>query len=110
VAVHLGYRANMEEGERKKFFTEASRAIKDPEGFGLDAKAQELVKVSLASLDPFEEHEAGLEKEAIALAKQLPIAEWVKKPERRGFALGFLAMVVGECGNLANYSTPTKMR
>lgn len=47
------------------------------------------------------------EKRLDTLAKQLPIADWVA--EIRGIAMGSLAAVIGEAGNLSDYATVSRL-
>lgn len=50
---------------------------------------------------------AGYENKVEALAKQLPVYEWVEKTKGAG-ALG-LGKIVGNAGNLSDYSNPAKL-
>lgn len=70
--------------------------------------------VLLAVCKPFIEARAMLEAErkqtekAMAgEAKKLPVAEWVAGV--RGLGIGSLAAIIGESGNLGNYSNPAKL-
>jgi len=55
----------------------------------------------------FEKRRAQTEKELERLAKSLPVASWVL--ELKGLGLGSLAAIVGEAGDLSNYSTHSKL-
>lgn len=48
-----------------------------------------------------------LTKQMTTIAATLPVAAWVKSV--KGFGFGNLALIVGECGDLGNYSTPAKV-
>jgi hypothetical protein len=50
--------------------------------------------------------EENIEKEMVKLAKKLPVAAWVEKPEQNGFGIKSLAIVIGETGDLNNYPNP----
>ena len=61
----------------------------------------------LAAIAHFQELRKPLEKELAKLAGQLPLAEWIKATP--GIALPGLASIVGEAGDLSNYSTHEKL-
>lgn len=61
----------------------------------------------LAAIAHFRELRKPLEKELARLAGELPIAEWIKATP--GIALPGLASIVGEAGDLSNYSTHSKL-
>jgi len=54
-----------------------------------------------------EKHRKAVEKRLVKLAKELPIASWVEGV--RGVGLLSLAAIVGEAGDLSNYSNPAKL-
>jgi hypothetical protein len=61
----------------------------------------------LSAIANFQELRKPLEKELALLARDLPAAEWIKATP--GIALPSLAAIVGEAGDLANYSTHSKL-
>jgi len=110
VAGTLGYSSGMPEKERRAKFVEASKVIKAiADGKPMDHPMKEVIQVTLTGINAFNNMKAGLEKEMVKFAKQLPVAKWVQKPEQRGFGLLFLAIVIGETGDLFNYSNPGKV-
>jgi len=109
VAGTLGYQSNMPEKERLKKFAEASALIKQIAEGTADHPLREVIKTTLVGINSFDALKGDLEKEMVRLAKQLPVARWVGQPEQRGFGLLFLAVVVGETGDLSNYPNPAKV-
>ncbi len=109
IAGTLGYASNMEEKARQKKFVEASTLIKDI----TDGKAEHpfsgIVRMTMVGIDAFNEMKEKLEKEMKSAANKLPVAEWVEQPEQRGFGLLFLAIVIGETGDLSTYTNPGKV-
>jgi len=61
----------------------------------------------LSAIANFQELRKPLEKELALLARELPAAEWIKATP--GIALPSLAAIVGEAGDLSNYSTHSKL-
>lgn len=59
------------------------------------------------SRDVLERNRKLIEKRLERAAKQLPILSWVESI--KGLGVGSLAAIVGECGDLANYSTHSKV-
>ena len=111
VATATGYHAGMEDDERKKRFAKASEVIarvKTDHNHETDSGAG-LILATLPSIAAFDAMVDGYEKEMLKLAKQLPVAAWVAKPEQRGFGLHSLALIVGETGDLNNYAAPGKL-
>lgn len=109
VAGTLGYCSGMQEKDRQKKFGEASRLIKDIAGGKETHPLQKVILTHLAGIDEFNKLKGGLEREMLRWAKLLPVAAWVNRKEQRGFGLLFLAIVVGETGDLSNYPNPGKV-
>lgn len=61
----------------------------------------------LTARTTLEHQRAAVEKQMVAHAKKLPIAGWISAT--RGFGMLNLAILVGEAGDLSNYSTPAKL-
>jgi len=107
---HLGYYSRMEDKSReeiKKMSIATLKAIQKGE-----ETRQEFVDIVLshqASIVEFEKRQKDIEKPMRQLAKQLPVYEWVQLPDQKGFGLMNLAVVLGETGDLANYSNPGKV-
>jgi hypothetical protein len=55
----------------------------------------------------FDAHRATVEKSMIELAETLPVSAWVKATP--GLGLLGLAIIIGEAGDLSNYSNPAKL-
>jgi len=107
VAGMNGYSTKLTKLEREKMFADAGKLIKKIN----KGEAEPILFVSnmLLSTNAIEEQKKGYEKEMRKLAKQLPLASWVEKPEQRGFGILFLAIVIGETGDLSNYANPGKV-
>lgn len=109
VAGSLGYRSGLNEGERKKMFAAAASEIKRVRKEGISSEFDMVIMNTLRSLDGFDEHEHRIGASMVALAKQLPLQDWMEDEERRGFGWGLLAWIVGETGDLCNYANPAKL-
>ena len=109
VAGTLGYHSGMEEKERTKMFKQATAMIELVEKGEECGELDAIIRVTLIGIRAFEEEKAALEKEMVKLAKSLPIAKWVEHKDQRGFGHLFLAIVIGETGDLANYANPGKV-
>lgn len=111
VAVVAGYHIGLDPGERKKAFAQAKKIIAMVrEDHTIDAMGiGPLIFSTDGAISSYEAKEKAIEKQMVRLAKQLPVAAWVEKPEQRGFGLLGLAIVVGECGDLSNYPNPGKL-
>jgi hypothetical protein len=103
VAGTLGYSASMPEKDRLKKFAEASALIKGVAAGTADHPLKAVITTTLVGIDAFNVLKDGLEKDMTRKARALPVAGWVGRPEQRGFGLLFLAIVVGEAGDLAGY-------
>lgn len=73
-----------------------------------------LADVALAAIFPLteardgiEQHRKLVEKRLALLARSLSVAPWVEGV--RGFGIASLAAIIGEAGDLANYSNPAKL-
>lgn len=113
VAVGLGYRAGLDEASRKEAWDAAQAVINQIVDEVWEHPRCEmiapLVMNSQQGIDGFDLHARLLEKQMIALAKKLPVAGWVESPQRRGFGILSLAILIGECGDLSNYEAPGKI-
>lgn len=105
----FGYRATMTDADRKKLFKDAAAFIRDVDAIAEDHPYKKIIQTTLVGIDAFNMQKADLEKRMTDLAKSLPVAEWVNEPEQRGFGILFLAIVVGECGDLSNYQKPGQL-
>ncbi len=109
VAGTLGYHSGMKEAERTKVFGEAGKLIKQIVAGEVESDIAGLVVPTAAAIEGFNGNKTALEKEMTRQAKQLPVAAWVERPEQRGFGILFLAIVIGETGDLCNYANPAKV-
>lgn len=109
IAGTLGYSSSMPEKERRKKFDEATALINRIKAGEQSHSFARIVLATLEGIKAFNGLKASLEKEMVKLAGKLPVAAWVKAPEQRGFGLLFLAIVIGETGDLANYANPAKV-
>lgn len=113
VAGEMGYSSGLDESERKKMFAAAGTAIKqivagECEIEGLDG-VEMIVLATHGAISVYEKKKKDIEKDMLATAKELPVAEWVQHEDQRGFGLLFLAIVIGETGDLRNYANPGKV-
>lgn len=109
VAGTLGYSSTMEEKDRQKKFAEAAKLIKSVANGEGESPLQNIIKVTLIGIDAFNETKDGFEREMKKRAKSLPVSKWVESPAQRGFGFLFLAIVIGETGDLCNYANPAKV-
>lgn len=58
------------------------------------------------SLAPWTSRREHIEREMNALAKRLPVMPFVDEPDRRGFGVHGLAVIIGNAGDLSLYPTP----
>ena len=107
VAGTIGYHTGMTKAERIAVFKKAKALIKKiVKG---EAEQNPLVLTANDAIQNFAREQKVTEKEMLKMVKQLPVASWVEQPEQRGFGLLFLAIVVGETGDLSNYSNLYKL-
>lgn len=106
IAGTLGYSSGMAEKDRQKKFKEASDLIKAVMKGEAHTPMESIIRATMIGIEALEAEQARHEKAMLELVKKLPVAAWVEKPEQRGFGLMGLAIIVGECGDLCNYSGP----
>jgi hypothetical protein len=100
----LGWSRNKPEKERKAIAEQAQALLADPTG----CQWEGVIIASVAARKPFDEIEKKSLKEMERLAELLPV--WKAFGEGvRGFGRGSLAVIVAEAGDLANYSTKSKL-
>jgi hypothetical protein len=110
VATSLGYHAGLDEKNRAKLFTEAAAVIAAVRGGeDVDTPWRPIISATLVGIDAHDGQKKALEKAMVKYARRLPVIGWVNAPEQRGFGGLFLAIVVGEAGDLANYANPAKL-
>lgn len=104
IAGTLGYSSSMPEKERAKKFIEATALIEAVQQGTADHPLGAVILATLVGIDRFNELKGELERSMVQQARLLPMAAWVKRPEQRGFGELFLAIVIGETGDLSNYT------
>lgn len=109
IAGTLGYSAFNDPEERTKKFLEATKVIKAVVKGEQTHPMQDVIMAHHLAITDLERTKDVLEKEMVACSEKLPIAQWVSRSEQRGFGLLFLAIVIGETGDLANYANPAKV-
>lgn len=109
IAGTIGYHSGLKESERAKLFTEAGKLIKRVRAGEEKSDHEPLILTTAQAIDGFEEMRKSIEKEMKSLANQLPVIDWVNDSQQRGFGVLFLAIVIGETGDLANYANPGKV-
>jgi hypothetical protein len=112
----LGYQSNMDEKSRLKKFKEATEVITQvAKGGGEQAPLRNIIRTTLIGINAFLQMQEQLQEEMLVLAKQLPVASWIEKPEQRGAGLLTLAIIIGETGDLTarveprNFPNPGKL-
>lgn len=110
VAGFMGYKPSDDEKQREKQWTEASELIEQIASREIEShRLQGLIFGARQGIDVFDIEVKAFEKEMVKLASELPVAEWAKLPEQRGFGLLSLAVLIGETGDLSNYANPAKV-
>lgn len=124
VAVQMGYSSALGEKQREKYFGEASKVIAkiEEQAFTrekgqwsyhpeaeIDHPLGSIIIASLFGIHALEVEKEKLEKVMREWAAKLHVAKWVERADQRGFGILFLAIVVGECGDLAGYANPGKV-
>lgn len=109
VAGTMGYSSTMPEKERTKKFVEASELIKQVMEGTAETPMKAVIQTTMIGIDAFNVMKEALEKEMVKQAKLLPVAQWVSQTPQRGFGNLFLAIIVGECGDLWGYENPAKV-
>lgn len=110
IAGTLGYSSGMEEADRKKLFVEASAVIKEVQsGENNTHPMTDVIRATMIGIDSFEKVKDDLEEQMETAAATLPTATWAKERDQRGFGVLFLAIVLGETGDLSNYANPAKV-
>jgi hypothetical protein len=109
VAGTLGFSNGMAEKERLKKFVEATGVIDSVNAGTATHHLESIIKATSVGIKLFEELKMNFQRSMIKFSKQLPVHQWVCAPDQRGFGTLFLAIVVGEAGDLSNYANPGKL-
>jgi len=108
-ATVAGTMVRSEDEKLEGLFAEAEKVIKRVAAGKEDHPLKTQILIAYPAIEGYDEQRDQLEKLMEALAKALPVKKWVEDPERRGFSFGFLAIVIGETGDLRNYANPAKV-
>jgi hypothetical protein len=111
----LGWRVDLPEKDRKRINDEAAALVEAiQEVCAVEASYRPIadairpfVIASLAARQPFDAYRKQLDKEMERLAESLPVWKWANGIV--GFGRIGLAIIVGEAGDLSNYSNPAKL-
>ena len=95
------------DADRARWKKQVEKIIKDARDDRGDPEVIELVKATDAGRAPFDKVRKDREKKMEQLAASLPAVDWIKSIHGAGL-LG-LATIVGEAGDLSNYSNPSKL-
>ena len=115
VAITIGdYHGGLEESERKKRWNRAAKVVKAVDkgkDVDVDPDVADLIRSSTPSREAYELFEGKLYKAMQDAASDAfpQIAEWLLEPERHGIAMGIVATIIGESGNLYRYKNPAKL-
>lgn len=105
----LDYSSYRTDVDKKKLFGQAEKLIPKIVSGEYPSKIPTIVAASYESIQVLD----GLRQTVEALMEDtvshLTIAKWMFEPNQRGLKLLTLAKVIGECGNLSNYSNPGKL-
>lgn len=107
VAGTIGYNSGLIEKERMAKFKEANDLIKKVVAGEADTPLKPVIIVTMKGIDEFLLKQTEYEKGMLKLVKQLPVSKWVEL--QVGFGQLNLAIIIGECGDLSNYSSPAKV-
>lgn len=105
----IGYSTGLSEEDRRKKFSEAGKLIQAITKGQVDHPLKEIVLVTMEGINAFEAKNKDLKKRMEEVVSLLPIAKWAEEEEQKGFGLCSLAQIIGEAGDLANYSGPKKL-
>lgn len=109
VARNLGYKGgDTPKEERPAFFTRADEVVEAVRE-GAMHPMKPLIDATLHTLDLYDGMVSGLNKQIEKAARKLPAVKWVNQKDQDGFSERFFGIVIGECGDLANYSGPYKL-
>jgi hypothetical protein len=86
-----------------KLFDRARKGALEPHEMAVEI----VLMPFLAAIERFDGEMAAIEKTLRKMAKALPVYPWVKSVG--GFGEGNLAAIIGEAGDLSNYSNPAKL-
>jgi len=111
----LGFRGDADDESRAAIREKAAALVKaiikndSLEAFdaAVVEEVRDLYTQTAPALENLAAREKALAKTMERLVKELPVWDWVESI--RGFGAIGLATIIGECGDLSNYSTPAKL-
>lgn len=112
VATNMGYKADLDEKARRKKHEEAQALINRVVTGLEESPMKSIILCSREGIDGFDDEVERNEKLIVAQVKLLPqyILDWVDAPKQRGVGRLSLGKIVGEAGNISNYSTVAKLQ
>jgi hypothetical protein len=109
VAGMNGYTEKLDDAERKAKFKEANTLIARVAKGEAKSEYGDIILAHLESTKGLKALEESILDVMETTARQLPVSEIVNHRESRGFAIGGFATIIGETGNLSDYSTVSKL-
>jgi hypothetical protein len=109
VARFLGYEPSLEESARAKAIKAAQDHIKKVLADEIESEQKALILNAYEGIKGFVAFEESLEDQMKKLAAQLPVAKWATAKSQKGLGLLSLAKIIGETGDLSNYTNPGKV-
>jgi hypothetical protein len=109
VAGMNGYTEKLDDAERKAKFKEANTLIARVAKGEAKSEYGDIIFAHLESTKGLKALEESILDVMETTARQLPVSEIVNHRESRGFAIGGFATIIGETGNLSDYSTVSKL-
>lgn len=117
VANTMGYDTRAEEKVRKALFDKVATLVAkfgkadkkgEPTPEELDHVA-DLIRATLVTAGAYDTVVSGLDASMTKLVKQLPIRKWIEEDAQYGVGHLGVAQIIGEAGDLRNYSNPGKL-
>lgn len=108
-AVELGYLGTMSLKDKRALFREARIMVTRIKQGQMESPLKTLVSNGDMAIGAFDTEIKSIEHTMMELANKLPVAQWSRDKKRAGFGLRFLAILIGETGDLNNYHNPAKL-
>ena len=109
VRSHLGFNLELSEDEKLANLKAARDLIKEVSRNEMEHPYGSIIMAMTVGMDALKKEMKKIEDVMTDLAEQLPVAEWLSKPEQKGFGVLSLAKLIGETGDLNNYSNHSKV-
>lgn len=108
--LHWDKLTTKENASLKKRATELVKTLEKGEPVPVSAYLRETVLIAKLARKPLEDFRKELEKQIIALVKSLPfLIDWIEHPDQKGVGPLMIGQIIGETGDLRNYSTFPKV-